>query len=147
MRAILLTLLVGLSFSQKLLVPMDVVQTDHLKAYGIAFSTLEQNRNVDWLLNYRGGSFMMDANMRTQRECTIKGVYFELINAGQLSQIYASIEENNMDVVLLENLPKIAVYSPDDKQPWDDAVTLALTYAEIEYETVFDEEVLTGKLK
>ena len=126
---------------------MDVIQTDHLKAYGVAFSTLEQNRNVDWLLNYRGGSFMMDANMRTQKECTIKGVYSELINAGQLSQIYASIEENNMDIVLLEKLPKIAVYSPDNKQPWDDAVTLALTYAEIKYETVFDEEVLTGKLK
>ena len=146
MRTILLTLLVGLTFSQKLLIPMDVIQTDHLKAYGIAFSNLEKNRNVDWLLNYRGGSFMMDANMVTQQECIIKGVYFELINAGQLSQIYATIEENNMDVVLLEKLPKIAVYSPDDKQPWDDAVTLALTYAEIEYETIFDEEVLTSKL-
>ena len=78
MRTILLTLLVGLTFSQKLLIPMDVIQTDHLKAYGVAFSTLEQNRNVDWLLNYRGGSFMMDANMRTQHECTIKGVFFEL---------------------------------------------------------------------
>ena len=124
-----------------------MVQTDHLKAYGIAFSTLEENQNVDWLLNYRGGSFMMDANLRTQQECTLKGIYFELINAGKLSQIYASIEENNMDIVLLEKLPKIAVYSPDDKQPWDDAVTLALTYAEIEYETIFDEEVLTSKLK
>ncbi|MBT5078772.1 MAG: asparagine synthetase B [Candidatus Marinimicrobia bacterium] len=147
MKSILITLLIGLTFSQKLLIPMDVVQTDHLKAYGIAFSTLEKNRNVDWLLNYRGGSFMMDDNIRTQQECTIKGVFFELVNAGQLSQIYATIEENNMDVVLLEKLPKIAVYSPDDKQPWDDAVTLALTYAEIEYETVFDEEVLTSKLK
>ena len=107
MRTILLTLLIGLTFSQKLLIPMDIIQTDHLKAYGIAFSTLEQNQNVDWLLNYRGGSFMMDANMRTERECTIKGVYFELINAGQLSQIYASIEESNMDVVLLESCPAL----------------------------------------
>jgi len=147
MKTFLLTLLVGLIFSQKLLIPMDMVQTDHLKAYGIAFSTLEENQNVDWLLNYRGGCFMMDANLRTQQECTLKGIYFELINAGKLSQIYASIEENNMDIVLLEKLPKIAVYSPDDKQPWDDAVTLALTYAEIEYETIFDEEVLTSKLK
>ena len=147
MRAFLLILMAGLAFTQKLLIPMDAIQTDHLKAYGIAFSTLEKNKNVDWLLNYRGGSFMIDANLSIQQECTIRGVYFEVIGAGALSKIYASIEENNMDIVLLEKLPKIAVYSPDGKQPWDDAVTLALTYAEIEYETVFDEEVLTNKLK
>ena len=147
MRAFILILMVGLIFSQKLLIPMDEIQTDHLKAYGIAFSTLEKNKNVDWLLNYRGGSFMMDTNLSIQQECTIKGVFCELIDAGQLSKIYASIEENNMDIVLLEKLPKIAVYTPEGKQPWDDAVTLALTYAEIEYETIFDEQVLTSKLK
>ena len=87
MKSILITLLIGLTFSQKLLIPMDIVQTDHLKAYGIAFSTLEKNRNVDWLLNYRGGSFMMDDNIRTQQESTIKGVFFELVNPGQLYQI------------------------------------------------------------
>ncbi len=147
MKKILTLILFTIGVSQKILIPMDVVQTDHLKAYGVAFSVLKQNQNVDWLLNYRGGSFMMDATPRIQQECTLKGVHTETIGAAQLSQIYATIEKNNMDVVLLEKLPKIAVYSPPDKQPWDDAVTLALTYAEIEYDIVFDEEVLTNKLK
>ena len=147
MKKILTILMLTLGISQKILIPMDVVQTDHLKAYGVAFSVLKHNQNVDWLLNYRGGSFMMDATPRIQQECTLKGVYTETVGATQLSKIYSTIEENNMDVVLLEKLPKIAVYSPPDKQPWDDAVTLALSYAEIEYDIIFDEEVLTNKLK
>ena len=147
MKKIIFILLVNILFCQKILIPMDLTQTNHLKSYGIAFSSLEKNQNVDWLLNYRGGSFMMDSNINIEQECLIKGVYFELINANQLSQIYATIEQNNMDIVLLEKSPKIAVYTPEGKQPWDDAVTLALTYAEIEYETVFDEEVLTNQLK
>ncbi len=147
MTKILFLLLINIIFSQKILIPMDLNQTNHLKSYGVAFSTLEKNQNVDWLLNYRGGSFMMDSNIAIQQECTLKGIYFELINAVQLSEIYATIEQNNMDIVLLEKVPKIAVYTPEGKQPWDDAVTLALTYAEIDYETVFDEEVLTDQLK
>ncbi len=141
-----LILILGSAFSQKLLIPMDQVQTDHLKAYGVAFWSLQQGENVDWLLNYRGGSFMISHTNLSERECKIRGVHYEPINAGILSSIFALIEENNMDMVLLEKAPDIAVYSPPDKQPWDDAVTLALTYAEIEYEVVFDEEVLTGKL-
>ena len=135
-----------IGFSQKLLIPMDLTQTDHLKAYGIAFMTLKQNQNVDWLLNYRGGSFMMDRSNKIEQECILRGVAFELVNANLLMNIYTTIEQNNMDVVLLEKLPEIAVYSPPGKQPWDDAVTLALTYAEIKYDIVFDNEVLNDKL-
>ena len=134
------------SHSEKLLIPMDLTQTDHLKAYGITFWNLEKGQNVDWLLNYRGGSFMMDSNPSTQSECLIRGVKFELVDANQLASILSIIENNNMDIVLLETIPKIAVYSPPGKQPWDDAVTLALTYAEVSYDIIFDEEVLSGML-
>ena len=126
---------------------MDQLQTDHLKAYGVAFWSLKKGENVDWLLNYRGGSFMVNYDNITERELKIRGVYYEPINTAVLTEIFALIEENNMDMVLLEKLPKIAVYSPPDKQPWDDAVTLALTYAEIEYDVVFDDEVINDKLK
>ena len=135
-----------LSHSEKLLIPMDLSQTDHLKAYGITFWNLEKGQNVDWLLNYRGGSFMMDSNSSIQSECLIRGVKFELVNANQLANILSIIENNNMDIVLLETIPKIAVYSPPGKQPWDDAVTLALAYAEVSYDVIFDEEVLSGML-
>ena len=135
-----------LSHSEKLLIPMDLSQTDHLKAYGITFWNLEKGQNVDWLLNYRGGSFMMDSNSSIQSECLIRGVKFELVNANQLANILSIIENNNMDIVLLETIPKIAVYSPPGKQPWDDAVTLALSYAEVSYDVIFDEEVLSGML-
>ena len=138
---------IGAGFSQKLLIPMDQLQTDHLKAYGVAFWTLKNGEEVDWLLNYRGGSFMLNYNGILERELTIRVVYYEPINTAILTDIFAQIEENNMDMVLLEKLPKIAVYSPPDKQPWDDAVTLALTYAEIDYEVIFDEQVLTDKLE
>ena len=125
---------------------MDLVQADHLKAYGVAYWSLSKGQNVDWLLNYRGGSFLLDSSPTLERECTLRGISYESINAGQLSAIYAQIDQSNMDVVLLEKLPKIAVYSPSNKQPWDDAVTLALSYAEIEYDVIFDDEVLTDKL-
>ena len=131
----------------KLLIPMDLKQTDHLKAYGITFWNLEKGREVDWLLNYRGGSFMMDNLPSIQSECLIRGVYFEQITVNQYADILATINDNNMDIALLETPPKIAVYSPPGKQPWDDAVTLALTYAEVNYDVIFDEEVLTGGLK
>ena len=144
---ILFFIIFGVIFSQKLLIPMDQLQTDHLKAYGVAFWSLKKDNNVDWLLNYRGGSFMVDYDSSMERELIIRGIYYEPINAAILTEIFAQIEENNMDMVLLEKLPKIAVYSPPDKQPWDDAVTLALTYAEIDYEVIFDDEVLTDKLQ
>jgi hypothetical protein len=146
-KLLLCFIFIGAVFSQKLLIPMDQLQTDHLKAYGIAFWTLKKGEEVDWLLNYRGGSFLINYDSILERELKIRGVYYELVNTAILTEIFAQIEENNMDMVLLEKLPKIAVYSPPDKQPWDDAVTLALAYAEIDYEVVFDEEVLTNKLK
>tara|TARA_Y100000996_G_scaffold414444_1_gene405327 strand:- start:692 stop:1876 length:1185 start_codon:yes stop_codon:yes gene_type:complete len=125
---------------------MDITQTDHLKAYGITFWSLSKDKNVDWLLNYRGGSFMMENSPEAQSECLIRGVKFEVVDANQLANILSTINDNNMDIILLETIPKIAVYSPPGKQPWDDAVTLALTYAEVDYDIIFDEEVLSGFL-
>ena len=125
---------------------MDENQTDHLKAYGLAYWILKKDTNVDWLLNYRGGSFMIEANNKIIQECIVRGISYEIINASDLINIYSSIEEGDNDIILLETAAKIAVYSPPGKQPWDDAVTLALTYAEIDYDLIFDEEVLTNKL-
>ena len=132
--------------AQKLLIPMDLTQTDHLKSYGVAYHTLKRGINVEWLLNFRGGSFLTDADEETVRECRIKGVKYQLISDAQTEQIYEKIDKSNMDIVLLEKAPKIAVYTPPNKQPWDDAVTLVLTYAEISYTTLWDQEVLKGKL-
>lgn len=132
--------------AQKILIPMDLTQTDHLKAYGITYWVLKQSVNVEWLLNYRGGSFMMDNYPGVIKELRLRGVSFEEISASKALQIYSIIDQNNMDVVLLEKAAKIAVYSPPGKRPWDDAVTLVLTYAEIPYDVIWDEEVLTNKL-
>jgi hypothetical protein len=134
------------AWSQKLLIYMDLKQTDHLKAYGVAYWALDHGVNVEWLLNYRGGSFLMDYNAEIERECRVRGVAFATVG-GEAAQIYADIEAGNMEVVLLEKAPAIVIYTPQNKQVWDDAVTLALTYAEIPYETVWDEEVLRGDLE
>ncbi len=144
---LLLLLHTPLAWGQKILVPMDETQTDHLKAYGVAFWMLERGQDVEWLLNYRGGSFMMDAAAELKRELRLRGVAFKNIPPGGEVDIYSTIDQNNMDVVLLEKAPKVAVYTPPDKAPWDDAVTLALTYAEIKYDKVWDAEVLDGKLQ
>ncbi len=136
----------GLLWGQKILIPMDLTQTDHLKAYGIAYWSLKKGVPVEWLLNYRGGSFLINNFAGLTQEMRLRGVRFEEVSAAQVLQIYATIEENNMDVVLLEKAAKIAVYSPPDKQPWDDAVTLALTYAEIDYKVIWDAEVLNRAL-
>ena len=132
----------------KLLIPMDLKQTDHLKSYGVAFLLLEKNGEVDWLLNYRGGSFMMDYSDVLARECRVRGVFFESLTASDAASIYAEVqrEDNNQDVVRLEKAPRIAVYAPPGFKPWDDAVTMALEYAEIHYTKVWDEEILSGKL-
>lgn len=143
----LLILGLGSAYAQKILIPMDLKQTDHLKAYGVAYWCLERGINVEWLLNYRGGSFMMDYFPAIERELRLRGVSYETISGAQATQIYATIEDGNMDVVLLEKAPAIAVYSPPNKQVWDDAVTLALTYAEIPYTTLWDKEVLRGDLE
>lgn len=133
-------------WSQKLVIYMDLKQTDHLKAYGVAYWALDHGVNVEWLLNYRGGSFLMDYNAEIERECRVRGVAFSTLG-GEAAQIYADIEAGNMEVVLLEKAPAIVIYTPQNKQVWDDAVTLALAYAEIPYETVWDEEVLRGDLE
>ncbi len=138
----------ALTAQQKILIPMDLKQTNHLKAYGIAFWTLEKNIEVDWLLNYRGGSFMIDNIGIVANECRIRGVSVETISGADASQILGEIasENNNMDVVRLEKAPNVAVYVPPGFKPWDDAVTLALEYAEIHYDKVWDPDVLKGKL-
>ena len=131
-----------------ILIAMDDAQKNHLKAYGIAFYALQKNIDVQWLLNYRGGSFLLSDIKALENECSIRGVSFQIIADGQAQGIITEIlnPEVNMDVVKLEKAPKIAVYSPKNKRPWDDAVTLALTYAEIPYDVVYDDEVIQGKL-
>lgn len=131
-----------------ILIPMDDTQKNHLKAYGIAYWVLKQDADVSWLLNYRGGSFMIKDLTPIENECKIRGVSFTVITEGQADAIVQEISnpEVNMDVVKLQKAPKIAVYSPKNKLPWDDAVTLVLTYAEIPYDIVYDEEIVQGKL-
>ena len=153
LKKLLFTLLISLSFlgtakASYVLIPMDESQKNHLKAYGIAYWILSANVEVDWLLNYRGGSFMFKYIPAFEKECSIRGVSFSVIADGQAAAIIDEISrpEVNMDVVKLEKAPKMAVYSPKDKLPWDDAVTLVLTYAEIPYDVIYDEEIITGKL-
>ncbi|UCD18459.1 MAG: asparagine synthetase B, partial [Candidatus Zixiibacteriota bacterium] len=136
----LMVLPISLS-AQITLIPMDETQTDHLKAYGIAFKALEMGRTVEWLLNYRAGSFVFDADPELDNLCLIRGVYAEHINSADLADIYRVIEVENMERVMLEKAPAIAVYSPQNVEPWDDAVMLALTYADIKYDMIWDEEV------
>lgn len=136
------------STAGKILIPMDESQTNHLKAYGMAYWILENKINIEWLLNYRGGSFLVDNYPDITKECQIRGVGFQVIADVQAQQIYNEINdpEVNMERVKLEVAPKIAVYSPQGKQPWDDAVTLVLTYAEIPYTIVYDREIVKGEL-
>ncbi len=134
-------------WAQKMLIYMDLNQTDHLKAYGVAYRALEQGIDVEWLLNYRGGSFMIDSVYELIAEARIRGVSFSMIGGAEAALVYAQIERENMDVVHLTKTPRIAVYTPPNTQPWDDAVTLALTYAQIPYDRVWDAEVLAGELE
>jgi hypothetical protein len=143
---IVLLLSFGHAQGQKILIPMDLVQSDHLKAYGVAFAAIEQGYDVEWLLNYRGGAFLTDTNESLIKEARLRNVRFELISNAKVGDIYAEIGETNADRIKLESAPRIAIYTPPNKQPWDDAVTLALTYAEIPYDTLWDDDVLTGQL-
>lgn len=132
-----------------ILLPMDVDgQKEHLKAYGITYWALDQQIKVKWLLNYRGGSFLLPDTEDIRRECTIRGVSYEVVSDGNTEKLLTMISSpsQNMEAVVLEKAPKIAVYTPDSKVPWDDAVTMVLTYAEIPYETIYDEEVLSDQL-
>jgi hypothetical protein len=137
-----------LTRASSILIPMDDEQKDCLKSYGIAFWVLKNSQEVDWLLNYRGGSFMMKYDKKIEDECNIRGVSYEVLPDAKVSEIIAEVSDPsvNMDIVKLEKAPKMAVYSPKDKLPWDDAVTMVLKYAEIPYDVVYDEEVIRGDL-
>lgn len=140
----------AVSWGQGVLIPMDgESQTNHLKAYGLTYWALEpeQGFQAEWLLNYRGGSFLIfDAAEQVKREALLRGVTTISVSAADIEGIYAEIEQNNMERIPLEKAPEVAVYTPPTTDPWDDAVTLALTYAEIPYDTVWDTEVLNGRL-
>ena len=129
-----------------LLVPMDLSQNNHLKAYGHAYHSLQAGEKVTWLLNYRGGSFLMHATPRARMDARLLGVVFEDLDEAEVQRIHQVVQQENMEEVLLEKPPVIAVYSPPNMQPWDDAVTLALEFAEVPYETIYDLDVLRGKL-
>ncbi len=137
-----------LASASYLFIPMDEKQKDHLKAYGIAYWVLQNGTEVDWLLNYKGGSFMFKWGQKFENELIIRGVSYEVISDASSGQIVNEIASpaTNQDVMKLEQVPKIAVYSPKSKQPWDDAVTLVLTYAEIPYDIIFDNDVMYGEL-
>jgi hypothetical protein len=152
MKHLLLSIFLTLSIkihASYILIPMDAEsQKNHLKAYGITYWTLNKQENVKWLLNYRGGSFLLPYKEAIEKECLIRGVSYELISDAKTEAILLEISSpsKNMDAVILEKAPKIAVYSPSGKQPWDDAVTMVLTYAEIPYERIYDTEVLNDAL-
>jgi len=126
----------------------EVSQTNHLKAYGITFWSLERGNTAQWLLNYEGGSFLLEDNEATRNECKIRGVTFQIISDTEAANILQEVSSpsKNMEAIILEKAPKIAVYSPKDKMPWDDAVTMVLTYAEIPFDVIYDEDVLNEKL-
>ncbi len=126
----------------------ETSQKNHLKAYGITYWALDKQYKASWLLNYRGGSFLLPDVSEIKKECQIRGVSFEVLSDGEANQILEEISSpsQNMEVVVLEKAPKVAVYSPKGKQPWDDAVTMVLTYAEIPFTTIYDEEVLSDQL-
>ncbi len=141
-------LFVGQTFAASILIGMDEEQKNHLKAYGIAYLCLKNDIAVDWLLNYKGGSFLIKYNTKIESELKVRGVSYQVIADAQVNAILTEITQPsvNLDIVKLEKAPKIAVYSPKNKLPWDDAVTMVLTYAEIPYDVVYDEDVLKGKL-
>ncbi len=151
LKILLLPLLLFMVFQAKavhLLIPMDETQKNHLKSYGIAYWVLEKDVEVKWLLNYRGGSFLIQHYPEIENECVVRGVSFESITEVQTNAILNEISQPdvNQDAVAMNKAPKIAVYSPPNKQPWDDAVTLVLTYAEINYDIIYDEEIVNGEL-
>ena len=148
----LFIIIILVSFSIKanfILLPMDeTTQKNHLKAYGITYWCLDKKYKASWLLNYRGGSFLLPDAAEIRKECQIRGVSFEVLSDGEANQILDEISSpsQNMETVVLEKAPKIAVYTPKGKQPWDDAVTMVLTYAEIPFTPIYDEEVLSDQL-
>jgi hypothetical protein len=144
--ALMLLLAAGPVPAQQLLVPMDPAQSDHLRAYGLTYWVLERGLTAEWLLNYRAGAFLLPDRPEVQREAALRGVLVEPVNAAAITRIGRTIEESGMERVVLEKAPRIAVYTPDNSNPWDDAVTLALDYAGIPYDRLWDAEVLLGRL-
>lgn len=133
--------------AQKLLIPMDDRQSDHLRAYGVTYWVLDKTgTDVEWLLNFRGGAFLAEDLPEIRERARSAGVFLEIVSAGQVEQIYSVIEEENMERVLLEKAPKVAVYSPDYAEPWDDAVTLVLEYSQIPFDKFYDKEVISGEI-
>ncbi|MGD8602278.1 MAG: asparagine synthetase B [Gemmatimonadota bacterium] len=132
--------------AQWILVPMDPGQDNHLRAYGLTYWVLEQGQEAEWLLNYRGGSFLLPDNAGVRREAALRGVSVEAMDASAEARMRATVESSNMDAVPLEKAPKVAIYTPPNSEIWDDAVTMALEYAGIPYETVWDPDVLDGRL-
>ncbi len=147
--AIIIAINIATSFANRVLIPMDLAQNDHLKAYGLIYWQLTNHNKVDWLLNYRSGSFMTDYSQEFIAEARIRGVSFEILSDDEAESIVAMIKKDdvNMDDVVLEKAPRIGVYVTPGIQPWDDAVRMALEYAEIKYKVIWDEEVLRGDLK
>jgi hypothetical protein len=139
-------LLAPVPVAAKWLVPMDDTQTDHLKAYGLTYWVLSSGQKAEWLLNYRGGAFLLSEDPAIRREADVRGVSVEPMGGADEAAMRATVADNNMEAVALEKAPKVAVYIPPNSPPWDDAVTLALDYAEIPYTRVWDEEVLRGDL-
>ncbi len=136
------------TFGSQLMIPMDKQQKNHLKAYGVAYWILENNATIEWLLNYRGGSFMFGHSTRIEEELIIRGISYEVITEGQANSIRSQIAnpDVNQEIIQLEKVPKIAVYTPKGKQPWDDAVTMVLEYAEIPYDKIYDSSIVMGVL-
>ena len=132
--------------AQNVLIPMDDAQQNHLKAYGLTFNALKAGLRAEWLLNYRGGSFLLPDSPELRKRAALDGITYTALDAGGVGALRAEIAGGNMEAVPLEKAPRIAIYAPPKSPPWDDAVTLALRYAGIEYEVVYDEEVLAGKL-
>jgi hypothetical protein len=151
-RKVFFMMVILISFSVKasfILLPMDeTTQQNHLKAYGITYWCIDKKYKASWLLNYRGGSFLLADAAEIRKECQIRGVSFEVLSDSEANQILEEISSpsQNMEAVVLEKAPKVAVYTPKGKQPWDDAVTLVLTYAEIPFTPIYDEEVLADQL-
>jgi hypothetical protein len=143
---LLVLLATGRASGQKLLIPMDDDQQNHLKAYGLTYNAIKANQKAEWLLNYRGGAFLLPDLPELRREAALDGISFEQINNARVDQIRAEMATANMDAVPLEKAPKVAVYTPPDAAPWDDAVTLALKYAGIPYTPIYDDEVEKGDL-
>src|SRR6476469_9469879 len=141
-------ILVSSAKASMIMMPMVIKQENHLKAYGIAYWVLTKGQKIDWMLNDRGGSFAFPYFAEAENECVVRGVTYELVPDAQYNSILSQIAspEVNQDIVKLEKAPKVAVYSPKNKEPWDDAVTLVLTYAEIPYDIIYDDDVLQGKL-